>query len=109
MLTRMAAEECLSDAGCKIIEAAHADEAVTILEANNAAIHVVFTDVSMPGTINGVQLAHHTRQHWPAIAIIVASAHPQHLLADLPLGSRFVAKPYQTEEVVRHVQELVCA
>ena len=67
-LIRSTAADALGDAGFAVHEAQHAAEAISILEARHNDIHVIFTDVTMPGDMDGVGLAHHAAQHWPRIA-----------------------------------------
>ena len=56
-------------------------------------IKVVFTDINMPGDMDGLTLAHYVRQHWPHMVIIVSSGKRLPTLAALPVGARFLAKP----------------
>jgi two-component system, response regulator PdtaR len=105
-LIRMAAVYALEDAEFAVLEAGNADEAIEILTHEAASIHVVFTDVRMPGTMDGIQLAHHVRQHWPHIGLIAASGHARRMAGRLPHGSRFVAKPYDLDDVVSHARDL---
>jgi CheY-like chemotaxis protein len=69
----------------------------------------LFTDIHMPGTMDGLALAHHTPKHWPWIGLLVTSArpHPDHTV--FPEQSRFVAKPYQHRDVICHIRELAAA
>src|ERR1700688_385837 len=92
-LVRLCAVETVADAGFEVIEAANADEAIRILESRSD-IHVVFTDVHMPGSMDGLKLAHAVRNRWPPIKIIVTSGRDPVTEQDLPEGSRFFAKPY---------------
>ena len=105
-LIRMSAVYALEDADFAVLEAATADEAIEILEHEAHSIHVVFTDVRMPGTMDGVALAHHVRRHWPHIGLIAASGHARNLAFRLPHGSRFVSKPYDLDEIIDHVRDL---
>jgi DNA-binding NtrC family response regulator len=105
-LIRMAAAYALEDAEYAVIEADCADKAVEILKREAASIHAVFTDVNMPGTMNGIELAHHVRRHWPHIGLLAASGRSTIGAAHLPRGSRFVSKPYDLDEVVRHISDL---
>jgi hypothetical protein len=61
----------------------------------------------MPGTMDGVDLAHHVRRHWPHIGLVAASGRHKLERRRLPAGSRFVAKPYDLDDVVGHVRDLV--
>ncbi len=102
----MAAAYELQDADFVVIEAGTADEALKILESDAPKIHVVFTDVHMPGVMDGIALAHHVRHHWPHIGLLVASGQSRPRRHDLPEDCRFVAKPYDLDEVVGHIREL---
>jgi CheY-like chemotaxis protein len=106
-LIRMLAVDVLIDAGFAVIEAGHADDALAILNSQATDIHVLFTDIHMPGSMDGLELAHHTRRHWPWIALLVASGKGKPSFAELPPGSRFLSKPYEPSHVVAHVRELI--
>ncbi len=108
-LIRSTAADALGDAGFAVHEAQHAAEAISILEARHNDIHVIFTDVTMPGDMDGVGLAHHAAQHWPRIGLIVVSDKPLHLQPPLPDSARFVHKPYVMSQVVKHIRELRAA
>jgi CheY-like chemotaxis protein len=64
-LIRMFVAEVLSNAGIEVLEDARADEALTILSENAERVTVVFTDVNMPGSMDGLQLAQRARDSWP--------------------------------------------
>ncbi len=98
----------LEDAEFVVVEAGSADEALRILEDQAHEMHVVFTDVQMPGSMDGRALAHHVSRTWPHLGVIVTSAHP--LPAEhLPHGCRFLSKPYDLGDVLDHVQTLTLA
>lgn len=103
-LVRLDAVRAIEDAGFEVVEAANADEAIRILE-NRSDIQVVFTDIQMPGSIDGLKLAHAVRNRWPPIKIIVTSGH--HLVSenDLPEGGRFFAKPYDSTQITNTIRE----
>ena len=103
-LVRLDAVRAIEDAGFEVIEAANADEAIRILE-NRGDIRVVFTDVHMPGSIDGLKLAHAVRNRWPPIKIIVASGHGLVSEQDLPKGGRFFAKPYNSTQITDTIRE----
>ncbi len=105
-LIRMAAKYALEDADFVAMEAGSAEEAIEILEHEADSIHVVFTDIRMPGDMNGVELARHVRRHWPHIGLIAASGHARLQPEGLPRGCRFVPKPYDLDEVVDHIRDL---
>jgi CheY-like chemotaxis protein len=86
----------LTDLGLKVLVASDADEAIDLLDSHQE-IELLLTDVTMPGSMDGVRLAHHVRKRWPPIKIVVTSGRPGTKLSDLPLGSRFFPKPYGPE------------
>ena len=104
-MLRMAAVDLIEDAGFEAIEASNADEAIRILEARTD-IHIVFTDVDMPGSMDGLKLAEAVRGRWPPIEIIVTSGHRIVAVDDLPKGSVFFAKPYRDEQVVAALRRM---
>jgi two-component system, response regulator PdtaR len=105
LLLRMDSAEVIENAGFEVIEAANADEAIAIL-TRGPDIHVVFTDIQMPGSMDGLKLAHFVRNRWPPIKIIAASGLVRVADADLPAGSVFVPKPYRGPEVVAALRTL---
>jgi CheY-like chemotaxis protein len=90
---RMDAVDIVEEAGFIAVEAANADEAIRILETN-PDIRIVFTDIDMPGSMDGIKLAFAIRDRWPPVVIMIASGHQKPLAADLPARARFFAKPY---------------
>jgi CheY-like chemotaxis protein len=104
---RFVIAEALRDEGIEVMEAEHAQAALDVLEQHAARIHVLFTDIQMPGPIDGLALAHHTSKNWPGIALLITSGRPRPDRARFPEKSRFVAKPYQHSQVIRHIHELV--
>jgi CheY-like chemotaxis protein len=105
-LLRMLAVELVEEAGFIAIEAEDADEAVTLLESR-ADIALLFTDIHMPGSMDGLKLAHAVRDRWPPIKILVVSGKQRPQLSDLPPNSCFFAKPYQTSALVEELRSLV--
>jgi len=97
-LVRLGAVETIETAGYEVIEAANADEAIRILESRRD-IRVVFTDIHMPGSMDGLKLAHAVRHRWPPIKLIVTSGHEPVRAQDMPDGARFFAKPYDPVEI----------
>jgi CheY-like chemotaxis protein len=107
-LLRMNAAEMIGDAGFDVVEAGNADEAIAILEAR-PDIHVVFTDIQMPGSMDGLKLARFVRGRWPPIKIVATSGFVNVGKDDLPEGGRFVPKPYHPEQIVATLRELTAA
>jgi|SRR5579863_754274 len=107
-LVRLAAVDMLEDAGFQMIEAANSDEALKLLAAD-FNVQLLFTDINMPGTIDGLALAWQVHDRWPHIGIMVASAQRAPQPEEIPAGSRFEQKPYSLDTVVRHARELTSA
>ena len=105
-LVRLGIVDELEDAGFEVFEAANADGVIDILIANSH-ISVMFTDVDMPGGVDGLKLAASVRDRWPPITIIITSGHRAVDLDDLPVRARFMAKPYNPDAVVRSIREMV--
>lgn len=106
-ITRLAACLALTDAGFQVIGADHTDRALALLRARAPEIHALFTDVHLPGAIDGLALAHHSRRMWPWIVLLIASGQAKLHPHELPAGGRFLAKPYEMDHVVRHLRELL--
>lgn len=104
-LLRMMAVDLVEGAGFEAIEAADADEATRILEARTD-IRIVFTDIDMPGSMDGIKLAAAIRGRWPPIEIIVTSGH--HTARDVKLPARgvFFSKPYDRRAVVETIRRM---
>jgi CheY-like chemotaxis protein len=105
-LLRMNAGDMIAAAGFEVVEAANADEAIEILESRRD-ITVVFTDIQMPGSMDGLKLARAVRGRWPPIKIIATSGHVGVCETDLPEGGRFLPKPYSPIEITGVLRELV--
>ena len=105
LLIRTNAVDMLRDAGFDVIEAVNADEAIMILEGGST-IDVVFTDVQMPGSMDGLKLAAAVRNRWPPIKIVATSGVLKVGEDDLPAGSRFLPKPYSPSQIVVTLREL---
>ena len=89
----------VEEAGLQPLYAGNADEAVDILEARQD-IRIVFTDVEMPGSMDGIKLAAAIHHRWPPIQIVVVSGHSAVAPRQLPEGARFFAKPYDQQRIV---------
>jgi CheY-like chemotaxis protein len=97
-IIRMGAVDLALSAGYEVLEACDADEAIRILESRSN-IDLVFTDVQMPGTMDGIKLSHYIRDRWPPVRLIVASGTAILEESSLPQGSRFFPKPYNDHAV----------
>jgi two-component system, response regulator PdtaR len=106
LLIRMDIVNELQDRGFEVLEAADADEAIALL-AMNLRIEVLFTDVNMPGSMDGLKLAAAVRDRWPPVKIIVTSGHQNVERSDLPSESLFFTKPYTPDAIAKAAQQLV--
>jgi CheY-like chemotaxis protein len=103
---RMGASDMFLDAGYRVLDAGNADEALQFLETE-VDIGLLFTDVSMPGSMSGADLARHVASRWPGIGIILASGR---LRPDrLPPSMRFHEKPYAPTAILRNAIEMMPA
>ena len=106
MLLRMKAVDMVEDAGYISAEAIDADEALAILQSRSD-IALLFTDVQMPGSMNGLQLAHVVHARWPPIKIILASGQLKLSTSDIPQNSRFFGKPLKSDEMIAQMREML--
>ena len=107
-LIRMGIVPVIEDAGFAVFEAGNADEAIKLLERHEEIL-LIFTDVNMPGSMDGLKLAHYVRGRWPPVKIIVTSAHVAVKNEALPEGAHFFSKPYDPVEISHKIRELVAA
>jgi two-component system, response regulator PdtaR len=105
-LIRMDAIDGLMAAGFEVLEAEGADEAIKILRSRSD-ISVVFTDIQMPGSMDGLRLAAVVRDRWPPIKIIATSGRAKIAKDQLPAEARFVAKPYDARQVAAVIGEMI--
>lgn len=101
---RVDAVEMIEAAGFDVIEARNADDAIKILETQT--VHLIFTDIQMPGSMDGLKLAHAVRTRWPPVHIVTTSGHARLTAADLPTGGRFLPKPYTAADLGRVLREI---
>jgi two-component system, response regulator PdtaR len=105
-LLRMLAVEVVEAAGFVALEAGNADEAVALLEARSD-ISLLFTDIDMPGSMDGLKLAHAVRGRWPPVKILLVSGQVRLQPFQLPSSSRFVGKPYRAAAMVEVLRSLI--
>ena len=106
-IIRMVTVTVLADAGFSVLEAEHAEAALAHFHKGAEGIHGLFTDVDMPGDMNGMDLAHHVSANWPWVVLLVTSGKPNPAAEHLPHGCRFLPKPYDYNHVVQHVREMI--
>jgi CheY-like chemotaxis protein len=105
-IIRMLAMEIVAEAGFNGIEAANADEALLILESR-VDIAVVFADIDMPGSLNGMQLAERIRDRWPPTEIILTSGQLRPSNDQMPTRAVFIPKPYQFSKIAQTLQQFM--
>ena len=103
----MHALDILEEAGFRTLMALNAEEAIRALEQHADEITLLFTDVEMPGAMNGFELARTVAARWPGIGVLVASGNSQPKDGDLPDGAIFVGKPFSAEVVHGRLHELL--
>ena len=102
-LVRLVANDMLTDADYRVVEAQDGQEALAILTAKNT-VRALLTDVNMPN-VDGLALAKIVRQRWPHIGVVVTSGRPPP--SALPAGARFISKPYRYEDVVLELEAVI--
>jgi two-component sensor histidine kinase len=108
MVLRMRAADIVEDAGFCAVEAVNADEAIAVLESRSD-IALLFTDIQMPGSMDGLKLAHAVHSRWPDIGIILVSGHVKPSEAERPTDSRFFSKPLGDAQMIVELQAMVGA
>jgi CheY-like chemotaxis protein len=103
LVRMMAADVLREEGGFKVVEAADADEALTVLDAT-ADVRALVTDVEMPGSLDGFTLARVVKQAWPQIGIVVTSGRMAPGPKDLPSGALFMPKPYRPADLLAAVR-----
>jgi CheY-like chemotaxis protein len=107
-LVRLLANDILSEAGYRVLEARDGQEALTILEVHGG-VRALLTDITMPN-VDGISLANIVRARWPHIGIVITSgALPESKNLVIPEWARFLRKPYVAEMLLRELQEVVAA
>jgi DNA-binding NtrC family response regulator len=101
----MVAATIVEDSGFEALQAGNASHAISILEAR-PDIRILFTDIKLPGSMNGMKLASAVRGRWPPIEIILTSAYYFIPDWDLPPRTVFLQKPYDFDEVVSKLQRM---
>src|ERR1700743_1321063 len=105
-LVRMDAVDMIRSLGFEVVEVENADDAIRVLE-ERPDITVVFTDIQMPGSMDGLKLAAAIRGRWPPIKIVATSGLSKISEDDLPLGSRFVHKPYNQSQIAAALRAVI--
>jgi two-component sensor histidine kinase/CheY-like chemotaxis protein len=106
MLLRMRAVDMVEDAGFTAVEAINADDALAILESRSD-IELLFTDIQMPGSMDGLKLAFAVHERWPLIKIILVSGQLKLTDSDKPIDSRFFGKPLGVKQMIAEMQDMM--
>ena len=106
-LVRMTAADGLEEAGFQVLEAANADVALKVLEVRSNEVQVLFTDVDMPGSMDGMALAEQVHAKWPHILLLISSGYARPHPDEIPDHGHFVPKPYRTATVVEHICDMM--
>lgn len=106
LFVRIATADALMDAGFEVVETAHAKAALEVLRCR-PDIRILFTDVQMPGSMNGLELASLVRREWPHIAVVITSGHLRPETGHLPEKVVFIAKPYGEQAPAKAIQSLL--
>ena len=105
VLIRLMIADILMRAGFQVVQAASADEALKVLHSS-VDVSLVLTDIRMPGSANGLELARRIRADWPALKIVIVSSEDLEKTADLPADA-FIGKPFHPPDVVGRVKQLL--
>jgi|HubBroStandDraft_5_1064220.scaffolds.fasta_scaffold18756_3 CheY-like chemotaxis protein len=105
-LLRMYAAGVLEDHGFKVVEAENAAAALNALEANSN-VRLLFTDIQMPGKLNGMDLAREVHARWPDVLLVITSGQTRPNPADIPDDGRFIKKPYRAADLLSEVDDLM--
>ena len=98
VLVRMDLVETMEREGFKTYQAGDADGAIRLMEAH-PEIKVLFTDIDMPGSMDGIKLSHYVRNRWPPVRIFVSSGHSRPSAEEMPSDSLFISKAHQTRDL----------
>jgi CheY-like chemotaxis protein len=104
-LVRMDLADMLASAGCRTLEACCAVDAIHILE-HDPDISAVFTDIQMPGCMDGLALAHYVREHWPTTIIVISSGNRTPPQSDMPAETNFMSKPFGVVDLDKILEQL---
>lgn len=105
-LIRMLGVDLLEEAGFEVWEAANADDAVAIL-SDHSDVRLLFSDVDMPGSMNGMDLARLVHERWPHIRLLITSGHHRLSDAAIPDDGEFVGKPWTADGLVGKIREML--
>jgi DNA-binding NtrC family response regulator len=105
-LLRMIAADTLEENGFDVVEAANADAALKVLETRDD-VRLLFTDVRMPGSCDGMDLARHVHARWPNILLVITSGHLRPAEEEIPDHGHFIGKPYRENDLLGEVKDMI--
>ncbi|NSZ77102.1 MULTISPECIES: response regulator [Agrobacterium] len=106
VILRMDIVQALEDHGFEVLEASNADGAIILLNAH-PGIRLMFTDIDMPGSMDGLKLAAVVRDRWPPVKIIITSGHRAISDDTLPVVGRFFSKPYDPSRIIHAIYDMI--
>jgi CheY-like chemotaxis protein len=107
-LLRLSAADVLQEGGYEVVEAADAEEALAIL-ASRGDVRMLFTDVQLPGSTDGMRLARQVHQRWPDIVLLITSGRLRPREEEIPDDGEFVPKPYEPRRLLARVRQLLAS
>jgi len=105
-LVRMHGCDVLESAGFQVLEADTADEAVALLE-RHPGVHLLFSDIDMPGSMDGLELAEIVHSRWPRIGLLLTSGHHRLVDSAIPDNGLFVPKPWNEDDIVDKLRSIL--
>ena len=105
-LLRLYAADLLEAHGFAVLKAENADEALKVLEQRND-VRLLFTDIQMPGALDGMDLARQVHIRWPHVLLVITSGQTAPTRAEIPDDGRFIAKPYRASDLLGQVDNLI--
>ena len=103
-ILRFIASDVLEDSGFQVLEAENAKAALMVL-ADHPDVRVLFTDINMPGALDGLDLAREAHARWPHLKLVITSGRLRPADSEIPDDGRFVAKPYSPDHLVGEIRK----
>jgi DNA-binding NtrC family response regulator len=105
-LVRLYSMDILEEAGFKVLDARDADEAMALLGEHND-VTLLFSDINMPGSMNGMELARVVHDRWPNIRLLLTSGHQQPSVGEIPDDGCFMRKPWGQDALIRKIRDIL--
>ena len=105
VLIRIGMLQSLEEIGCDAIDAADSAEALSLLD-RRPDIWLLFSDINMPGALDGLALAHQVHREHPAIRLMLTSGRPAPGVCEMPHGTQFISKPYVVQDLARRMRSM---